>query len=259
MERTLQALTENAAIARTRGATIIAVGTSALRDASNSEGFLRVAEKALGVPIEVISGGREAELAFRGGVFGLKVPDQIYTVVDVGGGSTEIILGRGVEIVETISVEIGAVRFFERYPLTSPASPQQLALVEREVEKTIAQSQVRPVEPLIAIGGTATTLAAIAGAIEPYEPTRIHGARLTMSELSDLCNRLASMSLDKRRQVRGLKSSRADIIVTGTIILKAIAKAAKAEVVVVSNGGVRFGLAQETYGNMAIDYGTLSV
>ena len=259
VERTLIVLKEDADIAKRLGAKIAAVGTHVLRTVKDSRSFLGAARQILGVSVEVIDGQREAELTFRGGVLGLRLPTEEFTLVDVGGGSTEIVRGQGNKILEAKSLNVGAVRLLEQFNLSSPVDPRTLAQAEREVERVLAQSPVVPLKPLAAIGGTATTLAAIAGGVVPYDAARIHGARITISELSRLYGCLARMSLAERYHVPGLERARADIIVTGALILSVIAKRAKADEVIVSNGGVRFGLAQEMYGEIPIDYQSLYV
>jgi len=254
IERTLKALSENVRIAQNAGATIVAVGTSALREASNSEDFLGAARQVLGAPVEVISGTREAALAFRGGVFGLPQLDSDYCLVDVGGGSTEIVRGNGGRVVAAVSLPIGAVRFFERYPLSAPATTEQLACVERAVKYALSTSEVNPAHPIVTTGGTATTLAAIARQIDPYFPALIHGTKLAVNELDELYQRLAKMPFEARIHLKGLQKSRADIIVTGALILKVIADIARVKELTVSAGGVRFGIVQEMYGNISIDY-----
>ena len=257
VKRTLNALSEFAEIARERGAAIVAAGTSALREVTDPATFLQAAERVLGAPVEVISGAREAELAFRGAIVGLKLPARQFTVVDVGGGSSEIARGRRGKILETASLNLGAVRLAERYALSAPAGAGQLEKLARDIERVLEQCRVTPVKPLVAIGGTATTLAAIAGEVEPYDPARIHGKRLTIDEIDNLLSRLARMSLQERYKIRGLEKARADVIVSGALILRHIAGRAQAREVIVSNGGIRFALAQEAYGKIPFDYTSL--
>lgn len=243
VERTLSVLAEYAKAARAVGARIAAVGTSALRDGDNAASFLERARAILGVSVEVIRGEREAELTFLGATQGLGLGDAPLCVVDVGGGSTEIVLGRAQRVLEAISLDVGAVRMHERHALSAPTTSEQLARVDADVTRALATSPVAPCAPLVAIAGTATTLAAIAGAVVPYDAAKIHGTRLPTVELIAMRDRLAAMSLAERQAVPGLDPGRADVIVAGASVLLAVVRAAQADEIIVSNGGVRMGLA----------------
>ncbi len=243
VERTLAVLTEYAALARSHRARIQAVGTSALRDAVNGADFLARAQAILGVPLEVISGGDEAELTFLGATHGLGLGAAALCVVDVGGGSTEIVRAQGQCVLQATSLDVGAVRLHERHGLTAPATAAQLEALDADVTRALAGSQVTPCAPLIAIAGTATTLAAIAFAVQPYDPKRIHGARLATEQLEALASRLAAMTLAERCALPGLAAGRADVIVAGARVLLGVVHAAQAREIIVSNGGVRMGLA----------------
>jgi exopolyphosphatase / guanosine-5'-triphosphate,3'-diphosphate pyrophosphatase len=262
IERTLSTLQDLATIAKKSGAIIVAVGTSALRDAKNKDAFLEPAKQILGTPIEVISGNKEAELTFLGAIQEVnevvgpgsnRLSDGEVTVIDVGGGSTEIIQGADGRLRQTTSLDLGAVRLMERYELSAPATTEQVLAINREIQKALEQCDVSLKEPLITVGGTATTLAAILGGVEPFDPRRIHRSRLSRKELGDLCDRLARMSLSERYRIKGLERARADIIVPGALILNAIQNYAKSAHLEVSTGGVRVGLTAETYRKITID------
>jgi exopolyphosphatase / guanosine-5'-triphosphate,3'-diphosphate pyrophosphatase len=243
VERTLAVLDDYAAHARSLGAQVLAVGTSALRDAANSEVFLGRARELLGTPVEVINGVREAELTYLGAAHGLSLEPGPRCVVDIGGGSTEIVRGDGPRVLALTSLDIGAVRLHERHAVGTPASAEQLALVDRDVDTALERSAVAPCPPLIAIAGTATTLAAIAYAVAPYDPLKIHGAQLSAAQIVEIATQLAKLPLDARVRVPGLDLARADVIVAGARILLGVLRAARAPSVIVSNGGVRMGLA----------------
>jgi exopolyphosphatase/guanosine-5'-triphosphate,3'-diphosphate pyrophosphatase len=252
MQRTLDVLAAYAAEARGHGAKILAVGTSALRDASYAAEFRARAEAALGVPPEVIEGVREAQLTFAGALVGLPVVRSEVTVVDVGGGSTELVRARGGSLgsisLESVSIDMGAVRMTERFGLVAPTSSAACAEVLAHATAALRDSGAVATPSIVAVAGTATTLAAIAGTVEPFDPVRIHGTRLTVDELRALIERLAALDLKQRAAVPGLGAARADVIVAGALVLLAACEHAGARELIVSCGGLRVGLAAEALG-----------
>jgi exopolyphosphatase/guanosine-5'-triphosphate,3'-diphosphate pyrophosphatase len=247
MQRTLDVLTAYAAEANALQAKIFAVGTSALRDASNAAEFRARAESALGVPPEVIEGTREAQLTFAGALVGLPVVRSEVTVVDVGGGSTELVRARG-GLLDSVSLDMGAVRMTERFTLTAPTSTAACAQVLAHATAALRASGAVATPRIVAVAGTATTLAAIAGTVDPFDPARIHGTRLSLDELRALIARLAALDLDQRAAVPGLGAARADVIVGGALVLLAACEHARASELIVSCGGLRVGLAAEALG-----------
>jgi exopolyphosphatase/guanosine-5'-triphosphate,3'-diphosphate pyrophosphatase len=258
MERTLAKLREFAAVAEKENAQPVAVGTRALRRARNAAQFLEAANAILGVPVEIISGEKEAELSYRGAIQGLEGLDGEATVIDVGGGSTELARGVNGRLLETGTLHLGAVVLTEKHELAAPVIPAQISAMVSEIDAALVDSGLKPAPPLIAAGGTATTLAAVVKEVEPYDPGRIHGTVLSTREIDETCRWLGRMSVSERRRVTGLESGRADIIVSGTLILGRVAGYAGAGELVVSNGGVRFGLLGEMIGRNPIDSGSIS-
>lgn len=252
MQRTLDVLAAYAAEARSFGAELHAVGTSALRDASNAAEFRARAEAALGVPPQVIEGVREAQLTFAGALVGLPVVRDEVTVVDVGGGSTELVRARGGSSdsisLDSVSLDMGAVRMTERFALTAPTTQAACDEVLAHATKALRDSGAMATPRIVAVAGTATTLAAIAGTIDPFDPARIHGTKLTLSELRALIARLAALDLSARAATKGLGAARADVIVAGALVLLAACEHARASELLVSCGGLRVGLAAETLG-----------
>ncbi len=249
IDRTLEAVRELHDLARAHGGGLVAVGTSALRDAENGPAFLEPAAKLLGCEVEIIGGRREAELSFRGALCGLRLDPATVTVVDVGGGSTELVrLGRAGRL-ERESLDIGCVRLTERHGIEAPARAEAIEAMEADIDSILARSAVRPLPPLVANSGTATALAAIAGAVVPYDPARIHGATLQLDWLDGLVTRLASETLAQRTDTPGLDRERADIIVAGAAILSRVCRSASATALTISDHGVRHGLALEIIEN----------
>jgi exopolyphosphatase/guanosine-5'-triphosphate,3'-diphosphate pyrophosphatase len=248
-ERTLRCLESYAEDMRAFGAnTRAAVGTSALRDAEGGGDFTREVANVIGVAPQVIDGMREAALTFRGALSGLAVRGDL-TVFDVGGGSTEIVQGTRGEAARadsSVSLDIGSVRLFERHVTSDPPSQHDLARVRADIDAAL-ESAPRAQTPRILVGvaGTVTTLASIALELADYDPARVHGFVLTRSVVADVARKLERLSLPERRTLRGLDPKRADVIVAGALIVERVMDRANASELVVSDRGVRWGLAEE--------------
>jgi len=255
-QRTLRCLEAYASdIARLGVSVSAAVGTSALRDAGGGGDFVREIAAVLGSEPQVIDGAREAALTFRGALSGLSVTGPV-TVFDVGGGSTEIVHGERADdraaVQAAVSLDIGSVRLFERHVRSDPPSIDELALVRRDVLGALerAPHASRP-GVLVGVAGTVTTLASIALELPNYDPTLVHGHVLTRSEVERWGQKLAALSLAERCSLRGLDPRRADVIVVGSLIVERVMHFAKASELVVSDRGVRWGLAEELLARLA--------
>jgi exopolyphosphatase/guanosine-5'-triphosphate,3'-diphosphate pyrophosphatase len=223
--RVLATLDEYAQVIERYGATARpTVLTSAVRDAANGQEFVATVERRFGLEARAIAGTEEAQLSFLGAMSDRDPADQTPTlVIDVGGGSTELILGAGRAVEFFVSLQAGAVRQSERHLIDDPPTLAEMAalgagassLIEREVPETVRGRASRA----IAVAGTATSCAAIDQALDPYDPSRVHGYHLELSTLKLLLARLASLDLGERRKVRGLHPDRAPTIVAGVIIL----------------------------------------
>ncbi len=229
------------------------VSTSAARDARGTDVFLAKAQEVLGIRPRVVSGETEAQLSFRGALTGLPIEGAI-AVYDVGGGSTEVVFGRSnlgqiPTIERATSVDIGCVRLTERHVCSDPPSQAELGAIRRDVLEKLSLISL-PTSPCtwIGMGGTITTLAAIEKAMTTYDAAEIHGFHLTLTEIERLGKRLETMQGDKRREVAGLPPARADVIVTGTVLIRELLGWAKQSTTLVSNRGVRWGLALELCG-----------
>jgi exopolyphosphatase/guanosine-5'-triphosphate,3'-diphosphate pyrophosphatase len=253
VERTLECLRDYAGeIARHDVSRIDVVGTSAMRDAAASSdetggGFIFRAQAILGTAPRVVSGDEEAVLAFSGGLAGLGVAGAV-TAFDIGGGSTEVIRGHvdggAVRIMARQSVDMGSVRLFERHVQTDPPSVEEMGALAAFVTAQLAPLKPPPRgEPLVGMAGTVTTIAAIARGIDPYDPARIHGMRLSRREIADTARVLRKLPLAERKKLGGLEEKRADVIPVGAAILDTIIAWAGADEIVVSDRGVRWGVA----------------
>jgi exopolyphosphatase / guanosine-5'-triphosphate,3'-diphosphate pyrophosphatase len=249
IQRTLECLSRYAkAIAESGVSRVGVVGTSAMRDAGG-KGFIERAAEILGVAPRVVSGEEEASLAFSGGLLDLGLEGDV-TAFDVGGGSTELIRGTtgagGSEVHARASLDIGSVRLFERHVRSDPPSSMEMDVVRAFVLDQLLGVAPPPVGlPLVGMAGTVTTLAAVARGIDPYDPAKVHGMRLAAAELAAVGRRLGELPLAERKRVTGLEPKRADVIPVGAAIVEAIAVWARAGEVIVSDRGVRWGLALE--------------
>ncbi len=253
VERTLACLNDYARIIWSQGVDAVAcVATSASRDASGAESFVARAREALGVAPVVISGQREAELTFAGALVGLGLDGPV-AIQDVGGGSTELVHGEagggGARVIEAVSLDVGSVRMTERFLAEDPPTPGQLAELREAVRAELAKAPRMPRGTAwIGIAGTITTLAAIDQELVPYDAGRVHGSRLECGRIGQLADRLAGLPLVQRRQVPGLEPKRADVIVAGACIAHEVLLRSNAASMVVSDRGVRWGVALELAG-----------
>lgn len=253
VERTLAALEEAAALVRREKVEVLtAVGTSALRQAGGAPGFLTRAQAILGVPLEVISGEREAELSYRGALYGFPIPDgRPRFMFDIGGGSTELAFGvtRAVPL-ERESLPLGSVRLWERFGRPTEWSASLLRaldeLVAAELERSTVLSLVGAVVPIVVgVAGTVLSLAAVARGLSLAEA---HGVALSSAELYAVSGRLARLSLVERQALEPLAKGRADVIICGAAIACALLRRVDPETkaqLFVSSQGVRYGLLLE--------------
>lgn len=248
IDAALAALEAHLAEARARGVhEARAVGTSALRDATNRARFVELARTRLGLDLEVISGAREAALTFRGALVGLDATPagQPYTVFDVGGGSTELARGSGGVASATASLDVGAVRLSERHLRAPRATTAEVRALRDDVEAALLPHRHLLEGPLVALAGTATTLAALALGHARHDAAAVHGATLSREALTGVVDRLVASSVDERMSWPAVEPGRERTVVGGALIVEAVVLAAGVDHVRVSDGGVRFGLALE--------------
>jgi exopolyphosphatase / guanosine-5'-triphosphate,3'-diphosphate pyrophosphatase len=200
-----------------------AIATSAARDASNRDDFFAAAGAVLGARPEVISGEEEAALSFAGATSDLDPADGPFSVVDIGGGSTEFAYGSK-EIEAAISVDMGCVRMTEQYLRSDPPAPDELSACLSVIEVYLDDARraipaVTEARTFVGLAGTVTTIAAVEIGLQTYDPDRIHHFRLTKAAVEDVFRTLATESLADRRHNPGLDPGRADVIVGGACIL----------------------------------------
>lgn len=247
---TLACLGDYAAeIARAGVARVDAVGTSAMRDARGGSDFQARAHEILGVAPRVISGDEEADLTFAGALAGLGLDGPVL-VFDLGGGSTEIIRGRAGATdtrERAVSLDIGSVRLTERHLRGDPPAAGEIAAVRADARAalaTLGAGFLGGAAEVVGVAGTVTTLAAHALGVAPYDAARVHGARLDAATIARVTADLAARPLADRRALPAIDPRRADVIVAGAIIVEEVLTWAGAPRLVVSDRGVRWGLAK---------------
>lgn len=228
------------------------VGTSAMRDANGGESLVSHVRSRMGVDVRVLSGDEEARLTFRGALSGLPFDDRREVgVFDIGGGSTEVVIGRRAsgsspELRFAESFDIGSVRLTERFVAHDPPAAVELDAIERAAAETLGSVPALEAESCpVGVAGTVTTLAAVALGVVPYDAPRVHGCELTREQLGGVVEHLARLDLETRRKVPGIEPKRADVIVAGGLVALALLEHWNARTLVVSDRGVRWGLAEE--------------
>jgi exopolyphosphatase/guanosine-5'-triphosphate,3'-diphosphate pyrophosphatase len=226
----------------------IAVLTSAVRDARNGAEFTEQVRSRYGLDARTIDGDEEARLSFLGATIGRdRSHGEPVLVIDIGGGSTELVVGAGGELSFHVSTEAGVVRQTERHLASDPPRPEELQALGMEVREIIdgaVPASVRSAaRTAIAVAGTATSCAAILQELDPYDPERVHGYILELGECELLLARLAAMPLADRRNVVGLHPDRAPTIVAGIAILIEVLRAFGLDEAEVSEHDILWGAA----------------
>ncbi|HYB72880.1 MAG TPA: hypothetical protein VED18_05865 [Candidatus Sulfotelmatobacter sp.] len=247
IRRTVEAAARYAEVARAHGAEgIFAVATAAARDARNGAELREALERAAGLEFEFLSGEREAALMLQGVLHGLGLRHERLLVLDVGGGSTEIVLAVGGAPERALSVGLGVVALAERYLKSNPPRSWELVKLEGAIAERMddLRERIGDVRGRLCAGtaGTVTTLAAIDMGLREYDARRVNGYRLYRRRLTELYRWLARMTLESRRRVPGLEPGRADVIVAGAaVVLQAMETLGFSELKV-SDEGLREGV-----------------
>ncbi len=249
LERTLTACRGYAEIVREHGAERLRfAATSATRDAENRDDFVRGVRELLGVRPEVLSGAQEAELSFTGATRELAAAplDRPFLVVDIGGGSTEFVLG-GDHARASRSVNIGCVRLTERHALSDPPAAAQVAAMRDDVRAALEEAaRAVPLEEsgtLVGLAGTVTTLAGVALQLDAYDAAAIHHSRLTAAQVAEIGERLLSSTHQERAAIPVMHPGRVDVITAGALILREVMDRTGAADIVVSEHDILDGLA----------------
>ena len=257
LARTLGALREYADIIRaSRVDEVRMVATSATRDASNAAEFTRGVVAVLGVEPEVLTGDEEARLSFAGATaeFGAMAqpPDPPYLVLDIGGGSTEFVLGGDggparTDEVAAISLNIGCVRMTERHLHSDPPDREQIAAAISDIDAALEQADAKigiaPARSLVGLAGSVTTVAAMALDLPGYDPAIIHHARITAAQVRSVTRRLLAQTREERSAIPAMHPGRVDVIGGGALVLDRVMQRFGFAEVVVSEHDILDGIA----------------
>jgi exopolyphosphatase/guanosine-5'-triphosphate,3'-diphosphate pyrophosphatase len=228
---------------------VTAIATSAVRDASNSGAFIAELRERFGLDAHILDGAEEARLTYLG-AFAERPAADSTLVVDIGGGSTELVVGLGGEVSFSTSLQAGTVRHTERYLKSDPPDAGELEALSDDVralvDAELSGEAIASASEGIAVAGTPTSLAAIDQELDPYDPERVHGHRLSLETIQRLYSLLASMSLEERLEVTGLQAGRAPTIVAGVVILIQVMRAFGLTEIEVSEHDILYGSALDT-------------
>jgi exopolyphosphatase/guanosine-5'-triphosphate,3'-diphosphate pyrophosphatase len=246
-ELTLDAIGELAEQARALGVRrFVTAATAALRDARNGAEFIEQVRQRAGIDLEIISGQAEAQLNFLAAIRGLGIdPAESMLIVDIGGGSTELIRCEGGAQPAMVSLQIGSVRLTERYVRHDPPAAAEQAQIYGAIKEQLQPLGWDGFHPhrLVGVAGTVTTVCAVNLGLWSYDHSVVHGHQLSHTEVADVTRRLFSLTVGERRQLPGMIEGRADVICAGAAILDCITQFFNADSVTVSDQGVRWGLA----------------
>lgn len=248
LERTLATIADYAAACGEYSVEKLRVtGTSAVRDARNRSAFFEGVKRLTGSEPEVLSGDAEARATWRGAVSDLAGEDH-FLVIDIGGGSTELISGRR-EPEALVSLDIGCVRLFEKHLESDPPAQAELDALRREAIEALEGARKELSVPvgarLVGVAGTVTQLAALKAGLPVYDPDVTHHAVLSHGDVRRLARRLETLTYDQRSRVKGLEPGRVDVIVAGAEILQAVMEVFDAAEVLVSEKDILDGLVLE--------------
>lgn len=227
-----------------RSEKIFAVGTSALRDASNRREFCDEMLQRTGIEIEILSGDDEAEWTYRGALGDAGSGAQTFTVLDIGGGSTEIISGTSKTLSRKIILDVGCVRLTERFLRTSPPTSQEISECGSFIRSNLSIVDLTQSKNshVIGVAGTLTTLAAIHLRLTHYDPSRVEGCVLERGAVGRIFDQLRTKTREEMMRVPQISPGRADILVAGIVILLELMEAARLSEITVSDRGLRYGI-----------------
>lgn len=241
IDHTLEVLADYGEIAREHGAQLCVVATEGLRMAADRESFLQRAQASLGCPIRIVTGDEEAELSYLS--VAQEMPaDTALRVLDIGGGSTELVVGRGLRVEGRRSHPVGSVRLTERFVRHDPPKLEELARIESATWEALDRQPVAPFETLHALAGTVTTAGALLLGLEAYDREAVDGLQVSIEQLVSLRAELAAETLEQRVRRPLLPAGRADVIVAGLSILLVVLQHCGATQLVVHDRGLRYAL-----------------
>lgn len=250
MERTVQRLCEFVDLAeKYHVEEVIVVGTMALRTSKNSKEFIDLVKRRCNLTIKLISGEEEAQLSYLGIKSDLKISGERIIIIDVGGGSTELILGRSDKIVRMFSLNMGSIGLTEKFLKSDPVKKDELSEAISAIEERLAKLKFDfSPDFLVGAGGTITSLAAIKHKLEDYDSEVVNASELTLLEIEEIMEMLRATSLSKRKEIPGLEAERSQTILAGTAIVYTITRKIGMDKLIVSDKGIRHGLMRKYFG-----------
>jgi exopolyphosphatase/guanosine-5'-triphosphate,3'-diphosphate pyrophosphatase len=250
VERTATAIAGMLDEAKRNGCVAIAVvGTAGLRIARNADDVIETIRSRTGATIETISGEEEGRLAYLAVRAGLPLGEGTLVVFDTGGGSSQFTFGEGDRVLERFSVDVGAVRYTERFGLSGVVEPDILAEALAAISTDLSRIDRRQSpEALAGMGGAVTNLTAVGYGMAKYDPDVIQGSTLHRSEVDRQIELYRSMSVEARREIIGLQPKRADVILAGACIVRTIMDKLGKDSLTVSDRGLRHGLLADRFG-----------
>ncbi len=251
VERTAKAIAGMVAEAKSLGVrAIAAVGTAGLRIATNGSAVVATIAERTGVRIEVISGEEESRLAYLGAKAGLAFQAGSLVVFDTGGGSSQFTFGKGSEVEERFSVDVGAVSYTERFALHGVVPPDVLEAALAAISADLYRIDGRPVpDALVAMGGAVTNITAVHHKLASYDASKVQGTVLDRAEIDRQIELYRSRDADGRRAIVGLQPKRAEVILAGACIVRTVMQKLGVERLTVSDRGLRHGVLAERFGS----------
>jgi exopolyphosphatase/guanosine-5'-triphosphate,3'-diphosphate pyrophosphatase len=255
MEATLEVLARFASMARADGArALVVTATSAARDARNGAEFLARARERTGATVEILSGDEEARLSYLAVAqdFAAEAGEAGLLAIDVGGGSTEFVHGRGREVLFRRSLDIGSVRLTERCVRSDPPADADQEAIRDVVRAALLALPAFPRDlRVVGVAGTVTSLFAIGHAIEPYDAARVHGGWLPLEDVARVRARLCALPLAERRALPGMQPKRADVLPAGALLFETALAHLRVGGAGVSDRGLRWGVLLDRWETLA--------
>jgi exopolyphosphatase/guanosine-5'-triphosphate,3'-diphosphate pyrophosphatase len=228
---------------------IAGVGTAGLRSAGNGDEVVAALEEATGVVVEPISGEEESRLAYLAVRADLELSDAAIVVFDTGGGSSQFTFAHGADVIERFSVDVGAVRYTERFGLAEAVSNDTLEAALAAIASDLRRLDDRPAsDVLVGMGGAITNMTAVKLGLDPYDPDVVQGAVLERAEVDRQIRLYRSRDASDRRTIIGLQPNRADVVLAGACIVRTIMDKLRHESLIVSDRGLRHGVLIERFG-----------
>jgi exopolyphosphatase/guanosine-5'-triphosphate,3'-diphosphate pyrophosphatase len=251
--RTADTIAAMAADATSDGAlAIAAVGTAAFRIAGNRDAVAAAIADRTGIRVEVIPGEQESRLAYLAARAGVGLGEGALAVFDTGGGSTQLTFGHGDRVDERFSVDVGAVRYTERFGLARAVDDATLEAALAAIRRDLARLDGRPpVDALVGMGGAITNIAAVSHRLAVYDPDVVQGSVVDREEIGRQVELYRTSDLEARRRIVGLQPARADVIVAGACIIRTVMDKLGRDTLTVSDRGLRHGLLDERFGDDA--------